>query len=189
MKTFYTLMHTLNISEQGRDKNQTKLSVLLNYTNSVMSSMLHRFCYSIFVRLHSKESSPPTLCGRYNPIPTRFLAPIDCSKIPAQIALSFPLVAENLVKKLCPQQKGTPSKGWHKFLLKENGAELRQNLWKNTINIFGLSYFCFFVLFILWLGLRGPPKQMKIAYKWYGWISLSKILNIKFLKKLCNFAA
>jgi hypothetical protein len=42
-------------------------------------------------RIDSKESLPPvygmygSLAGRYdNPIPTRFLAPTDCLKIPAQ---------------------------------------------------------------------------------------------------------
>jgi hypothetical protein len=44
----------------------------------------------IFKRLRSpeidsKESIPPVFVGRYdNPIPTRFLATIDCSKIPAR---------------------------------------------------------------------------------------------------------
>jgi hypothetical protein len=44
---------------------------------------------SIFKRLwspgiDSKGSIPPAyVAGRYNPIPTRFLAPIDCLKIPA----------------------------------------------------------------------------------------------------------
>jgi hypothetical protein len=41
-------------------------------------------------RIDSKEPIPPrlySLAGRYdNPIPTRFLAPIDCLKIPAWIS-------------------------------------------------------------------------------------------------------
>jgi hypothetical protein len=35
--------------------------------------------------INSKEAIPRSLAGLYdNPIPTRFLAPIDCLKIPAQ---------------------------------------------------------------------------------------------------------
>jgi hypothetical protein len=44
-------------------------------------------------RIDCKESILPAYVARqagttYNPIPTRFLAPIDCSKIPAQSAFS-----------------------------------------------------------------------------------------------------
>ncbi len=37
-------------------------------------------------------------------------------------------------------------------------------------------------IIILWLGLRGPHKQIKITYKWYGW-SYRKVRSLKtFLK-------
>jgi hypothetical protein len=47
---------------------------------------------TIFLVLRSQRIYSPSLCspaGRYvNPTPTRFLAPIDCYKIPAQVAIS-----------------------------------------------------------------------------------------------------
>jgi hypothetical protein len=45
-------------------------------------------------RVDSKESIPPayvaTRVGYDNPIPNRFLAPIDCFKIPALLAMQIP---------------------------------------------------------------------------------------------------
>jgi hypothetical protein len=48
---------------------------------------------TVFLVLRSQRIDSASLCspaGRYvnNPIPTRFLAPIHCSKIPAQVAIS-----------------------------------------------------------------------------------------------------
>ncbi len=54
-----------------------------------------RECLGIFKLLRRPGIDSDSLCrlaGRYdNPIPTRFLAPIDCSKIPAQIPNPDPL--------------------------------------------------------------------------------------------------
>jgi hypothetical protein len=53
----------------------------------------------LWIRL--QKSWTLTVAGRYeNPIPSRFLAPIDCSKIPAQLWFTFPVCTYNLYQTL-----------------------------------------------------------------------------------------
>ncbi len=72
-------------------------------------------------RIDSKEPIPPgcvlcSLAGRYyNPIPTRFLAPIDCLKIPA------------------------PGQLWWKGMLDPNNA-IANNIWSCHFNLIPLEY-------------------------------------------------
>jgi hypothetical protein len=58
-------------------------------------------------RYHGIDSaSLCSLAGRYdNPIPTRFLAPIDCLKIPA-LYLGLPLIQMPTKQKICTSKQG-----------------------------------------------------------------------------------
>jgi hypothetical protein len=73
---------------RGREWKLVSKTILCLSPSILFGSDGKEIRYGIFTSLRSPGIDSTSLCsqaGRYdNPIPSRFLAPIDCSKIPAQ---------------------------------------------------------------------------------------------------------
>ncbi len=71
----------------------------------------------IGLRLSYRHARIHRLAGRYdNSVPTRFLAPIDCSKIPALVSNMPAMQDRNSMRRWCKLWKGTFSLESHLFL-------------------------------------------------------------------------
>jgi len=77
---------TLTVMEVGKEhaSNQILMNTVSPYRKAVSRARIFKRLGGPFQGMNS--ASLCSLAGQYdNPIPTRFLAPIDCLKIPAQI--------------------------------------------------------------------------------------------------------